>query len=1199
MFSKIKKIFLYAIVIYAILGFILLPLFLKSELKTAIEQETLSLVEIDSVSFNPFIFKLELEGLTLSDLDKNHLVSFSSFVVDVDVYSLFYSAVHLRNITLLDPKISLVYNKNKTINLLNILKKSEVKKEDENSSVELPRIIIDKIIIADGTLQYKDFTQKSPFEFGFDKIGFELRDIDTADVNSTGAAFRLYSTLGDGGFLDFKTDVLGYEPLELGGSLEFEASKLYTEWKYMRDKLNLEVADGKVSFKAEYYLNLSDLNATKIDKIDVSLEKLRIKPKDKHKDILNLEHFYVNNASVEPMKQSINIDKIGLLGLNVKVKRSKSSKIDWIEYIKVDSEDEVSKKSEQKVLQEAPNSAKTQPWSLQLQELALEKIALSFEDKAISPSVKSEINELNIYAQNITLAGKKPFSYQINTRINSKARCSIDGTVIHSKLDLFTKLECSDFDIVHYRPYIDKAAREALSLYDVKLISASTAFDADMRIQKIDKEIALNITNADFYLNDVKVNKRSNGERLAAFKSFDIEKIVLNSTTKSLQLNEVSLNSLSLNVQRYKDGKINLDKLIVAKQTNPKKHTKRSKKNKKSKEFGVLVKKFSLKGARVDIKDKRLTPTVKNKIDRIYFNAYNINVKKYSWLSYNLSMRVNTKGSIKAKGKLRHTPLKQKGNFDIKNISLKELTPYLQESAFVSVEDGRLSIKGKTAYSVSSKSPDLRVNAGLKLSSVFVNDTQDNSLLLSLNEADVKSITLELKPNRLFIDEIDIDSFFVNAIIDENRVMNFAKLAKSSADVNASMVVKEEKEIVKEAEKEDFPVQVVKINIALGSARFADYSIPLRFKTHIHDLGGVIYSISSSPGETTYINLNGGVDEYGLSTLKGSIDISDPKAFTDLDLVFKNLEMNSFSGYSATFAGHEIESGKLYLDLGYDVLNSELQGRNSVILKNVKLGDEVDDENVTVLPLGFVIGLLEDSDGIIDIDMPVEGNLNEPDFKYGALVFKTLGGLIAKAVLSPFKFLGAMMGMDGEALSYIEFEAGTNTISPPEREKLDEIAKMMLTKPKISLALSGTYDENIDKLALQKEKLIQVVLHNSGILNRDDHKNALTIDLLEDIYDDMSDDDRADELEERLEKKYKDEEFNRAYQEGLLKLCIGIQKVTIQELKALAESRSEALFSYLTQEKSVEISRIRIDASKGVDKPDEFLVKVDLQIEVK
>jgi hypothetical protein len=643
-----------------------------------------------------------------------------------------------------------------------------------------------------------------------------------------------------------------------------------------------------------------------------------------------------------------------------------------------------------------------------------------------------------------------------------------------------------------------------------------------------------------------------------------------------------------------KKGVLNFDKLVVAKKSKKVKKASKVKKSKaKSSEYHVVVKHAAINGARAYFLDNRLSPNYESRVDRVNLNAYNIDSKEKSWLKYRLSARVNGKGYVKSKGTLRHTPLRQVGTFELKKISLKELNPYIKESLYVRIDDGYLSAKTKTAYGVSSKRPDLSVTGSVNLEEFFTSDYRDKSSIFSIVNLGMRTFTYEMSPNRLFVDELSADSFFVNAVVDKNKTINFSKLVKEKK--SDAKTQKEPKTV--EKKEEDFPVTIVKTYIANGSAFFADYSLPINFETNIHDLNGAVYSISNKKGEHTQVDVAGAIDEYGSTKLKGSLNSANPKAFLDLDFNFKNLELSSMSGYSASFAGYKIDKGKLYLDLGYKIQNSELLGKNSIIIKNIELGDEVEGENS--LPLGFVIALLEDSDGVIDIDMPVEGNVDEPDFKYGALVWKTLGNLIVKAVTSPFKFLGSMMGMDGDSLEYAEFEAGSLKILPTEREKLDNVVKMFIKRPKISLSVAGTYDEVLDKYALQREKLITLAVKESGIENRKNHKSAMTIDLLEDIYEEFRDDDKLEKIEDELKKKYKDEELASAYLSAVANECIKVQVVTQKELEDLALYRGYAIKDYLVTQKGIQAQRVKLLAVQKSDKNGEKLVKSKLEVIVK
>lgn len=1179
MFAKIRKIFYYTLAIYTIVGFILLPLILKPQIIKIANSELNATLSIDTLYFNPFIFKIEFDGIELKDKNAKSLLSFDSLMLNINPSFLALGTFNIYEVILQTPKINMTYNKDKTFNLLSILKKSETTQK-KNSSTTLPRIIIKSIKVKNGSVNYKDYTKKDLFEFSFDSIGFTLKDIDTKDMNTSNANLRFYTTLGDGGFFDLHSKIVKLTPLTLKGNINFEASKLYSEWKYVKDDLKLEVADGKISFHTDYFVNIDDLNATKLKNLFVAVQNLRIKPKDSYKDILNLEGFYVMNSYVEPFSQHMSVEKVLLNGLKIDAKRYKNGDIDWIKYLEVAPQKESKKKLQHK---------DKHPWKIMIKDINLENISLKFDDEELIPSVKTQVNKLNIYAQDVTLAGEKPFSYQINMLLNKTTQCNMNGDIAHKKLKIRASTSCKNFDIVHYRPYIDRLAKSNLKLYDIKLQELVASFSSRLNIEEENEKIVVYVNDANVSLEKFKLNKCSTAKRVVSFNGLNINGITLNTKKKDIKIQKVSLNSLALYGKKYKNKKFNFENLLVTKRTQKRKEKSTQKK------YSVSLKYFSLRNAKMQFTDNSLIESSKFTLDRIKLDAYNIDLKKGSWLSYRSSMRVNKKGYINLKGKLRQKPLAQKGSFTIKKINIKDINPYLKEKMYLRVDDGKVSLKGKTTYFPSSKKANLRVESSLKIDSLFVSDLRDSSAIFSLNSLETDQFTLELLPNRLYMNELNIDLFYVNAVIDANKTINFAKFARKT---DASKIVVKTPD-ANSSEKEVFPINISKINVTDGSARFSDFSIPIEFTTHIHALNGVLYAVSNMKNEISYINLSGEVDEYGSTSLKGSIDASNPKKFTSLVFDFKNLDLNSVSGYSATYAGYKIKSGKLYLDLGYEILNSELLGSNNIMIKKIELGDEVEDENVTVLPLGFVIGLLEDSDGIIEIDMPVEGNLDAPDFKYGALVLKTIGSLITRAVTSPFKFLGSVMGFDAEKLEFITFEPGESLIAPTEREKLDMIAKMMRKKPKIMLSFHGLYDSVVDKRALQTDKLIDIVLLKSGIKNRKDHENAMTTSILEELYKESKNEKSLKKLYERLEKEYEGDELVRMYHKSLINLCINMQEITLSELVNLGNKRSEALVIYLTQRKNIEASRLTKLPTQSTEEVTEDLIKMKMQIEVK
>ena len=134
--------------------------------------------------------------------------------------------------------------------------------------------------------------------------------------------------------------------------------------------------------------------------------------------------------------------------------------------------------------------------------------------------------------------------------------------------------------------------------------------------------------------------------------------------------------------------------------------------------------------------------------------------------------------------------------------------------------------------------------------------------------------------------------------------------------------------------------------------------------------------------------LDGQVDDYGLARAVGQIDLFNPTDYTDIKVVFRNVEMNRLTPYSATFAGRKIESGKLSLDLEYKIKNRQLQGDNQIIMNKLILGERVESPTAMNLPLDLAIAILEDSDGVIDLGLPVSGSLDDPQFSYGGIILE-------------------------------------------------------------------------------------------------------------------------------------------------------------------------------------------------------------------
>jgi hypothetical protein len=236
----------------------------------------------------------------------------------------------------------------------------------------------------------------------------------------------------------------------------------------------------------------------------------------------------------------------------------------------------------------------------------------------------------------------------------------------------------------------------------------------------------------------------------------------------------------------------------------------------------------------------------------------------------------------------------------------------------------------------------------------------------------------------------------------------------------------------------------------------------------MHDLGGVVTGLSNDPATTAQVELDGKVDDYGSARVRGSIQPFRATEFTDLTLTFRNLEMTNLTPYSGKFAGRKIDSGKLSVDLEYKIKNRQLAGENKFVINKLKLGERVDSPDAMKLPLDLAIALLQDSNGIIDLDLPISGSLDDPQFSYGRIIWKAIVNVLTKLVTAPFRALGKLLGISSEKLESVDFDPGSSALLPPEQEKLKTLSEALAKRPALTLTLEPGYDPEADRRALQE-----------------------------------------------------------------------------------------------------------------------------------
>jgi hypothetical protein len=181
---------------------------------------------------------------------------------------------------------------------------------------------------------------------------------------------------------------------------------------------------------------------------------------------------------------------------------------------------------------------------------------------------------------------------------------------------------------------------------------------------------------------------------------------------------------------------------------------------------------------------------------------------------------------------------------------------------------------------------------------------------------------------------------------------------------------------------------------------------------------------------------------------------------------FRNMELTTFNPYSGKFAGYNISRGELSTELKYLVEDRKLKAEHHIVLDNLEFGAKTDSKDAAPIPVKLAVALLKDRNGVIDVQLPVSGTLDDPKFRLGPIIWKAFVGLLTKIVTAPFAALGALFG-GGDELAYVDFAAGSAELSQAERDKLTTLAKALVERPqlKLNVPLTVTSVEDAEAMA--------------------------------------------------------------------------------------------------------------------------------------
>jgi uncharacterized protein involved in outer membrane biogenesis len=517
----------------------------------------------------------------------------------------------------------------------------------------------------------------------------------------------------------------------------------------------------------------------------------------------------------------------------------------------------------------------------------------------------------------------------------------------------------------------------------------------------------------------------------------------------------------------------------------------------------VAVGSVEVKDASIDFEDRMAEPAKKFALAPVNLRVDDASLDLARPLPVTLDALINGHARFEAAGTLTPEPLAADLDVKLAKARMQILQPYVLPVADLTINGGELGVAGKVRLAPpGGQRPELTFDGDVTIDGFRSVDNSLKEDLINFERLHLQALSYTMAPDALSIDRVQLRKPYARVIISQEQVLNIAAVldpqgtaaalaerrAAAAADAARTpaerrALEREQKVADKAAAKarksgevpaapppsapapETLPIRVREVRIERGRMNFSDFFVEPDFAADVQDLSGTITGLSSAPHSKAAVALEGKLEEFSPVSIEGDIQPFDFGRHTDLGLRFENIALPIFNPYSGPVAGYNIAKGKLTTVLHYRIENRQLDAQHNIRIDQLEWGEATESQGEATLPVKFATSLLKDRDGVINLDVPVGGTLDDPTFRIGPIVWQIIKNIIVKAVTAPFALLGALFEGAEEA-QFVDFAPGEASLDPATAGRLAALAKSLAEKPQLKLDVPIGVVAEIDGPAL-------------------------------------------------------------------------------------------------------------------------------------
>lgn len=1076
-----------ALVALWLLLWLAVPAVLKSQIQRLGSEKLGRGVTLESVQFKPWTLELSLHGLRIDGLPgaAQPLLSVQRIYMDAEMQSLLRLAPVLDAVEVDAPVVHLAQTSAGHYDVDDILQRLADSAAPEDKSGP-QRFAIYNIKVQGGSVDFHDALVERTHAVR--NLQLSLPFISTlASAQKVRVephlAFALNGSAFDSSALS--TPFLASRATQL--RLAFKDLDLADFLGYLPKSLPVQVVAGRLDAALEIGFEQSEQAQVQV-RGQLALRQAQLRDAQ-GQELLQFERLEVALRDVQPLRQQVLIDSVRLTAPQLRARRDAQGAINWLA---LGGQDQAP----------ADSAPKPAPWRVEVAQVAVQQGSAEWHDESVgarlrladialqASAVALPLTEPVAFGGRMTLAAAAGKGAAVSGLLAFKGQTTASQGQVGVSLESVPLALGASYLSAQFKPLVQGRATAQLGL----------AWNGGNTAVKI----------ARLALDDLALQDKAAPARL---RQLLLEDTDLRLPAQQLRIGQLTLSQPVVDVQRDAQGRWMFEPWLVA--------PARAKAGPAPRPWEVLLQSLVVEGGQVSYRDALPVRPVQWQASgvalRIKDFAPLASNAKASPLQLSLRMAGNRRaqvGSLAYDGSLRVAPLLVQGTVRASDLPLHAFEPYVADLLNVRVLRADGGFSGRVRYEDAQHGTqlsllgdallnDLRVRAqtsapagegsAVQRPNLTGSDLAGGEDLLRWKVLALRGLDLTMAPGaatQVRLRETALSDFHARVIVQPNGRINLQDLVKSRQQQAAEQA--EPAPAGAPAPGAPAPavaatagpapvVHVGPVVLSGGTVAFSDYFIQPNYSADLSALAGRLGAFSSEtlpdqPPQMAELELRGRAQGTANLEITGQLNpLAKPLAL-DVTARMSDLELSPLSPYAIKYAGHGIERGKLSMDVNYKIQpDGQLTASNKLVLNQLTFGEAVEGAPAS-LPVRLATALLADRNGVIDLDLPISGSLNDPQFRLAPVIFKIIGNLIMKAVTAPFALLSGAFGDDAGSSGAVVFAPGSAALNAAGRQALDKIAQALHERPGLQMTVVGEAVLDVERADWQQVQVQQMLL---------------------------------------------------------------------------------------------------------------------------